>query len=803
MLSLGDAELFGVLKKTMDTVWLISAKEYKVRVLGDTMMPWTVGKIYDYRELYNNYVNYVYSADLNKWKEMMSIEALAQMCKTDMRERVCEMRFQNESSGFEWHQAFLNVVENENGDPDRILITSRNINEIKKAEIVTRAVETEYDFIAYIDANANSYVMYSSNKESGTPVPPASGDDYEKAVAEFHRTFIQEELRDTLTQQLSIRHVQPILEEAGEYVIYCTVTEYGKYRDKKLRFSYFNKDKNIWLLTRSDITEIREEKRQKQLLKDALDAATAANQAKSEFLSRMSHDIRTPMNAIIGMTAIAGAHMNEPERIADCLAKITSSSRLLLGLINEVLDMSKVESGSIVLAEEKIDLADLVRDVVNMVQPVINSKKQYFEAHIRDVHNEMVIGDSQRLQQVLMNILSNAAKYTEEGGHILLEIREKPSGRRETGCYEFSVSDDGIGMKPDFLEKIFEPFERSPDEAVQKTVGTGLGMAISKNIVEMMGGEIAVESAYGEGSRVTATMCLRLQKQREWDVSSLAGRPVLVVDDDEVVCRDVTGKLNELGMEAYFTRTGEKAVSLVKEAHIHGKDYFAVIIDLRMPGMDGIETTRRIRASVGCEIPIIMISAYDWSEYEDAAIEAGVNGFIVKPLFQSRLIYKLKQFVSGEKEELKQNNISLPEGQFEGKRVLLAEDNEINREIAVELLSSVQLETETAENGRIAVEMVKNSPEFYYDLVFMDMQMPVMDGCEATKNIRKLNRKDVKSLPIVAMTANAFAEDIDRAQQAGMNEHLAKPINMELLSQSLSRWLSGNRFSERGKDTFL
>ncbi|MCD7992438.1 MAG: response regulator [Clostridia bacterium] len=788
--SLHAEELMGILKHTTDTVWLITLRDFRVTILKDNMIPHMEGQTMEYGQIHEYYAaNHVYSPDLDKWHSMASISSIKKLCLTECRKKQFDMRFRSAQLGFEWHEANIHILEDGQGKPDRILITSIHVNEYKKDSIITKAVESEYDYIVYIEADKNSYVMYTSNRESGTPVPLAASSDYEAEVAMYHRRYVPEEQQEQLTGKLSIAHVQPILRKEGEYVVYCNVIENGVLRDKKMRFSYYDRDSNIWLLTRTDITEIREEKRQKQLLQDALEAATAANRAKSEFLSRMSHDIRTPMNAIIGMTAIAGAHINDQERIADCLGKITTSSRLLLSLINEVLDMAKVESGNIVLSEEEIDLSALVQNVVTMTQPMIDRKGQFFEAHLCDVSNELVIGDSQRLQQVFLNLLSNATKYTPEQGHIFLEIKEKPSHQAGTGCFEFSVTDDGIGMKPDFLERVFEPFERADDEACRKVPGTGLGMSICKNIVEMMGGTLEVESQYGSGTTFTATVYLRLQEQPDWDENRLAGLPVLVVDDDEMICLDVCKQLNTIGMDTDYAPGGREAVRLVVDAHNRGRDYFAVIIDLRMPEMDGIETTRQIRAHVGYHMPIIMISAYDWSEYEDEAIKAGVNDFIVKPLFQSRLIYKLKQVILKEPQQLPHEYTALPMRRYHGKRVLVVEDNELNSEIAVELLTSLNLEVETAENGSIAADMVRNHPEHYYDLIFMDMRMPVMDGCQATAVIRNLDLEYVKKLPIVAMTANAFADDMERTRQAGMDGHLSKPIDMELLAQTLDRWL--------------
>lgn len=514
-----------------------------------------------------------------------------------------------------------------------------------------------------------------------------------------------------------------------------------------------------------------------------------ASRAKSDFLSRMSHDIRTPMNAIMGMTAIASSHIDSPCRVLDCLEKISVSSKLLLSIINEVLDMSKVESGRLVLAEEDVDLAELVQGVVTMLQPEIASKHLKFAVRLSDVAHEKIVSDMQRLQQLLVNLLSNAVKYTPDDGEVMLEVYEIPSDRVDYACYQFIVADNGIGISPEFSGRIFEPFERAEDARIKHVQGTGLGLAICKTVAEMMGGRIQVESEWGKGSRFTATLYFRI-KEDSVDDGALAGRSVLVVDNDELVCRNTCKRLSDLGMEAEWVLDGQAAVDKVVQAHELGQDYFAAIIDFKMPGLDGIQTVRLIREKVGDELPVIMISAYDLAEQMELAEQAGANGFITKPLFRSSLIYKLRQFL-GERScppvEVKQ------ECPYQDRRLLLVEDNELNREIAVELLSATGAKVDTAENGKIAVEKVASSPEGYYQLVFMDMQMPVMDGCTAAVAIRALEREDVKTMPIVAMTANAFADDRQRTRESGMDEHLAKPIDMDQLYRILNKYLKEHR----------
>ncbi len=785
---LSTTELLDSFRGLMDTMWVITPEENRVEILRDSMTPEWEGRVLDYSELCDTYMkSFIYMPDMDWWDEVLSLRALKQFCISGQKNRDFDMRFKNTHFGFEWHEAHVSRIAGNGDRPDRIMLTSRFANSDRKAAIVETAVQTEYDYVVYIEADKNSYVMYSSNDSTGTPLPPVASDDYEKEVAEFHRLYVPEEERDSLTQKLSIANAGAHLKNSGEYVIFCTVVENGERRDKKLRFSYFDRAKNIWLLTRTDVTEVRDEKRQRKELQEALQAARVASRAKSDFLSRMSHDIRTPMNAIIGMTTIATSYIGSPERVRDCLEKISVSSKLLLSIINEVLDMSKIESGRILLTEEEVNLADLVYGVVTMVQPQMQEKKLNFNIHINDIPNEIVISDMQRLQQLLVNLLSNSVKYTPTGGSILLEINEGPSETPGFRRYEFAVSDTGIGMQPEFLARVFDPFERANDQKIQPVQGTGLGLSICKSVTELMGGDIKVESVYGEGSRFTAIVYLKVEEE-VLDQKHLAGLPVLVADDDEIVCRNTCRRLESMGMKPEWVLSGLEALEKTEAAHRAGQDYFALIIDLKMPGMDGIETTRRIRESLGFKLPIIVISAYDLSDQMDAAVSAGANDFITKPLFCSRLAYKLSQFLEDAPHE-PGPAIQRTERQYVKKRVLLAEDNELNQEIAVELLSQLGITVETAENGRIAVEMVSRSPEGYYDLIFMDMQMPVLDGCGAAVEIRALPRSDIQTMPIIAMTANAFADDRRRTRDAGMNEHLDKPIDTARLSEVLHRWL--------------
>lgn len=524
-------------------------------------------------------------------------------------------------------------------------------------------------------------------------------------------------------------------------------------------------------------------------LKDAYRAAENASRAKTEFLSNMSHDIRTPMNAIIGLTAIAGANIESQDRVVECLGKITKSSRHLLGLINEVLDMARIESGRMSLAEEDFSLPELVDNLLTLTKPAIDEHKHQLEVHVEHIEHEAVCGDSLRIQQVFVNLMSNAVKYTPDGGNITLTIKEKPNGFSELGCYEFSIEDNGIGMTPEFQKIMFEPFSRADDHRTTKVQGTGLGMAIARNIVNLMNGNIQVESAPNKGTKITVTVYLKLQENEKEQEKELLDLPVLVVDDDKTCCESTVATLQEIGIAGEWVLNGKEAVERCAARHKTGRDYFAVILDWKMPEMDGIATARRIRECVGEDVTIIILTSFDFSEIEEEARAVGVNAFMAKPLFRSRLTATLRQFTSGKKEKNARNYLEdFAKENYAGKRILLVEDNALNREIATEIIGMTGVTIDSAENGKIAVEKVMEAPEKWYDLIFMDIQMPIMNGYEATAAIRALAGSRGK-VPIIAMTANAFAEDVQLAKNTGMNEHIAKPLDLNKLNDVLKQWL--------------
>ncbi len=522
-------------------------------------------------------------------------------------------------------------------------------------------------------------------------------------------------------------------------------------------------------------------------LEAARQEALQANKAKSEFLSNMSHDIRTPMNAIVGMTAIATAHIDDKEQVQNSLKKISLSSRHLLGLINDVLDMSKIESGKMTLTAERISLREVVESIVGIVQTQVKGKGQHFNVHIDNIVAEDVYCDSVRLNQVLMNLLSNAVKYTPEGGSIQLSLYQEdaPSSKGEMFVRtHVVVRDNGIGMTEEFMEHIFDSYSRADSKRVQKTEGAGLGMSITKYIVDAMGGTITVDSELDMGTEFHVVLDMEKADVEEIDMVLPAWK-MLVVDDDEVLCRTATEALESIGLQAEWTLSGENAIELVTRHHQMRDDYQIVLLDWKLPGMDGLMVARQIRKIVDKDMPLILISAYDWSEFEAEARKAGISGFISKPLFKSTLFYGLRKYMGVEEAHCETET----DTGLSGRRILVAEDNELNWEILAELLSDVGLELDWAENGKICLEKFQQSSNGYYDAVLMDVRMPVMNGYEATRSIRASGHPNAVDIPIIAMTADAFSEDIQRCLESGMNAHTAKPINLDEVLSLLKKYI--------------
>ncbi|HBF2022732.1 hybrid sensor histidine kinase/response regulator [Clostridioides difficile] len=514
--------------------------------------------------------------------------------------------------------------------------------------------------------------------------------------------------------------------------------------------------------------------------------ALEANKAKSEFLANMSHDIRTPMNAIVGMTAIAKAHIDDQEQVKNCLRKITLSSKHLLGLINDVLDMSKIESGKLALTMEQISLREIIEGIVSIIQPQVKVKKQNFDIHINNILTENVWCDGVRLNQVLLNLLSNATKYTPEGGSIQLDLFEEKSPKGEDFVrVHIKVKDNGIGMSPTFLKKIYESYSRADGTRIHKTEGAGLGMAITKYIVDAMEGTINVQSELDKGTEFHIIVDFEKASMMEIDMV-LPSWNMLIVDDDKLFCETAINTLKSIGIKAEWTLSGENAIKLIIQHHKKRDDYQIILLDWKLPGMNGIQIAKEIRRNLGNEIPILLISAYDWSEFEAEAREAGISGFISKPLFKSTLFYGLRPYmdIGTTQDQMLNNNIDMS-----GFRILLAEDNELNWEIAREILSDLGVELDWAEDGQICLTKFQESSKGYYDVILMDIRMPHMTGYEATKAIRTLDHPDASSIPIIAMTADAFSEDVKHCLGCGMNAHIAKPIDVTELTRLLKKYL--------------
>lgn len=747
--------------------------------------------------------NCVRDEDRERFLSTFSLENLRKKAEEVENFEEIIFRYQQKKAPYMWLEEHIFFIRQKSGVVVNIL--GRDITlEKQKEEAETQAAREKANIINSL--SSMFFASYYINLTDGTfrvitqkeDVQQVLGEerDYAEGIEIYTSNFVHPDDREEYKKKVSISNLMSELCPEHPAVAF----EYRKAEKKNgknqwtrvsiVMAEYENGRPKTAIYVAQDITESKQkEERDRNALIEACEAANHANTAKSEFLSRMSHDIRTPMNAIIGMTAIAGTHLDDREKVSDCLSKITVSSRHLLSLINEVLDMSKIESGRIELTEEEFNLSNLLEGILTMVRPSMRAKEQQLAVRVFEVEHEDVVGDELRLQQVFMNIISNAVKYTPVGGKLEIEISEKPSKIYGYGCYEFVFQDNGIGMSEEYLKQIFEPFSRAEDCRVSKIEGTGLGMTIAQNIVRMMNGDIGVESKENEGSRFTVTVFLKQQSIENGDIRELQQLPVLVADDDEYACEAACKILADIGMCGEWVLSGEEAVRRTQIACEEGKDFFAVILDWKMPGMDGIETAREIRKLLGDEVPIIILSAYDWSEVEEEARKAGVNGFITKPLFKSRLVYMFKQFIGNSESRKDLEEEVGGERDFSGKRLLLVEDNELNREIAEEIIGETGIRIESAVNGQEAVAMYESHEEHYYDLIFMDIQMPVMNGYEATRMIRKSHKGDALTIPIIAMTANAFSDDVAQSKRAGMNEHITKPLDIEELMRCMERWL--------------
>ena len=650
------------------------------------------------------------------------------------------------------------------------------------------AIYNAYPLIVSVNLTKNTYNCFM---EEGEALLPNAQGCFERLVNESI-PLVYPSYRKEFADMFNRENILAKFAQ-GEREVYKEFKEIGidgKYHWVSVHFIYVDNPVNDDVLAIELVKELDQQRaeklRQEQLLRDALDSAKAANSAKSDFLCRMSHDIRTPMNAIIGMSTIGQLKLDDTVRVRDCFHKIDTSSRYLLSLINDILDMSKIETGKMVLSQEKFDFIELIGEINSIIFPQTEERGLSYEIHHGEPIDRYYEGDALRLKQILMNLLSNALKFTPPGGKITIDIREE----KRTNGYaylKFMVCDTGIGMAEGFMERIFKPFEQEQLDNARNNIGSGLGLSIVYNLVHMMGGAVSVDSKKDEGSQFTVTLPFKLV---DYDVNAeevrkskelLQGLEVLVADDDQLVGEQTAAILSEIGAQSVFVDSGTKAVEEVRVSLERGKLYDIAMIDWCMPDMDGIETTRRIRKLTGSDTMIIIISAYDWSDIEVEARVAGATCFIAKPFFQSAVRDTFIQLITNHQQD------KLVKGKlyFTGQKVLLVEDNDLNLEIAKSLLEMHGLQVDTAVNGKIAVEKFAAAAEDYYFAVLMDVRMPVMDGMEATRMIRSLNRNDADTVPIIAMTANAFDEDKALALEAGVNSYLIKPLDIDVLLREL------------------
>lgn len=742
----------------------------------------------------------IHSDDLNSFLNFVNLDNLNKEFDGGKESISIRYRRRIEGSEYRWVRLSFKKSVDYKEDNKILLATIEDINDdvtltnaISRQRDITEKLVDMYFVCLYIRLEDSTFIKVHADSLFDKYIPE---EENMKGVVDVftNKLVVPEDLND-LNQKFSVQEIKEKLVEQESYdyeyrakvndqMIWCRISAIVVDRNED------HTPKNI-LIAMQDVSEqVESVAKTNAMLKDAFSSAVAANAAKSDFLSRMSHDIRTPLNGIIGMTAIAGAHLREEDRVADCLTKINGAGKHLLSLVNDILDLSKIESGKITFTEAEFSLKDLLDDTLVIVNPDIKSHKHHLNVYINNVVHETVVGDNVRLQQVFLNIISNAIKYTQDGGNITISLSELNNTSVNVGEYRFTVEDNGYGMSQEFVQRIFEPFERENDIHVNHIQGTGLGMAIVKNIVNMMGGDITVESKENVGSKFVVDFKMKVVDETDTHAEELIDLPVLVVDDDLVTCESTCVTLNELGMKSEYTTSGLNAVKMVVSAHEDKSDYYACLIDWKMDDIDGFETTRRIRKAVGPEVPIIIISAYDWDNIEEEALEAGADAFISKPLFKSRLkaaFSELPKTLRNSNSEKQLTDYSHED--YSSKRILIVEDNALNREIAKEILEMTHASVECAENGLEALNMFQQSKDNYYDIIFMDVRMPVMDGYEATKQIRASDKKDATTVPIIALSANAFAEDINASKEAGMNGHMAKPIDFKQLLSVLEEYI--------------
>ncbi len=739
-------------------------------------------------ENFDEYIrSFIHKDDQEKLFQASRIETMRRRLQKETRYSLVVRELTQE--GVRW----LRFEVNRGIDGDHAAVSFMDVSEERETKIkleqmdIVKALSRDFTEISRIDLGNDTTVGVKARGEM-IDYDSRIARPYAQTWADFIDNYVYPADREALRERVSAPALERVMKEEETLVIPFRVVFKGELLHCQAKFAMAGGDRRHLIMgIRNADAEVRAEAERRKALQDALAAAEHANRAKTTFLNNMSHDIRTPMNAIIGFTALAAAHIDNKKQVADYLGKISVSSEHLLSLINDVLDMSRIESGKVKIEEKNVHLPDVLHDLKTIIQSNVHAKQLELFIDTVDVVHEDVICDKLRLNQILLNLISNAVKFTKPGGTLGIRVIEKADAPSGYASYVFKVKDSGIGMSREFQKHIFEAFTREQTSTVSGIQGTGLGMAITKNIVDMMGGTISVESEPGKGTEFTVCLQFRISSNpvRCEQISRLAGLHALVADDDFNTCASVTRMLGKIGMRAEWTTSGREAVLRTQLAVENDDEFSAYIIDWSMPDMNGIETVRRIRAIIGDSKPIIIMTAYDWTEIEEEAREAGVTAFCSKPLFLSELQEALLGNIAADEEKP-----VVPGETFKGRKILLVEDNALNQEIAATILEEKGFEVDVAGDGTEAVEKMRHASAGQYDLILMDIQMPRMDGYEATRRIRAMEDHAKASIPIYAMTANAFEEDRQKALDAGLNGHIAKPIDIAMLMQLLHEILN-------------
>jgi len=738
-------------------------------------------------ESFDEYIrSFIHRDDQEKLFQASRIENMRQRLQKETRYSVVIRELRDE--GVRW----LRFEVNRGIDGDHAAVSFMDVSEERETKLkleqmdIVKALSRDFTEISQIDLENDATVPCKARGEM-IDYDSRIARPYAQTWADYIENYVYPADREAMRQSVSAPALERAMKEEETLVIPFRMVFKGQLLHCQVKFVMAGGDwRHLVMGIRNADAEVRAEAERRKALQDALAAAEHANRAKTTFLNNMSHDIRTPMNAIIGFTALAAAHIDNPKQVADYLGKISVSSEHLLSLINDVLDMSRIESGKVKIEEKNVHLPDVLHDLKTIIQSNVHAKQLELFIDTVDVVHEDVICDKLRLNQILLNLISNAVKFTKPGGTLGIRVIEKADAPSGYASYVFKVKDSGIGMSREFQKHIFEAFTREQTSTVSGIQGTGLGMAITKNIVDMMGGTISVESEPGKGTEFTVCLQFRVSSDPVHcaQASRLAGLHALVADDDFNTCASVSRMLGKIGMRAEWTTSGREAVLRTQLAVENEDEFSAYIIDWSMPDMNGIETVRRIRAIIGDSKPIIIMTAYDWTEIEEEARAAGVTAFCSKPLFLSELQDALLGNIKADEEEPE-----APAEPFKGRRILLVEDNALNQEIAATILEEQGFEVEVAGDGTEAVEKMRCASAGQYDLILMDIQMPRMDGYEATRRIRAMEDPAKANIPIYAMTANAFEEDRQKALDAGLNGHIAKPIDIAMLMKLLSEIL--------------